>query len=62
MGEAQGREGLTMHCGTECSYGCIGKGGGDYFEWMFFRQRKEENPGEEEGCVEGTVANEGHFF
>lgn len=49
VGEAQGREGgvgLTMHCGTESSCGCTGKGGdgGDYFEWMFFRQGKEENP------------------
>lgn len=31
VGEAQGREGLTMHCGTECSFGCMGKGGGDLF-------------------------------
>lgn len=45
VGEAQGREGLTMHCGTKCSCGCIGKGGGDYFEWMFLGKERRRIPG-----------------
>lgn len=44
VGEAQGREGLTMHCGTECSCGCMGKGGGDYFEWMFLGKERRRIP------------------
>lgn len=34
-----------MHCGTECSCGCMGKGGGDYFEWMFLGKERRRNPG-----------------
>lgn len=45
VGEAQGREGLTMHCGTECSYSCMGEDGGDYFEWMFLGKERRRIPG-----------------
>lgn len=58
------REGRGWRCivdGTECSCGCMNKGGGDYFEYVF-RQGKEENPRVEVVGVEGTLANEGHVF
>lgn len=34
-----------MHCGTECSCGCMEKGGGDYFEWMFLGKERRRIPG-----------------
>lgn len=52
-----------MHCGTECSCGCMGERVEVItLSGCFLGKERRRIPGWRRGSVEGTIANEGHFF